>query len=122
VHVSADFDRDPRSTNDQSTIQSVEVEPENETAINSGKRQDEGAAGGDEPDLVPAPERTDGGDHLSPLSIGLRHDQVQHPRADVPAIEHDEQGQHEAESANQSSTNRDLRFRGIPPARGGSMR
>ena len=52
----------------------------------------------------------------------LRHDQVQRARADVPAVEHDEHGQHEAEEAEpQLNHGPPPRATGSPYGRGGRL-
>ena len=97
VDVTADLDRDPTQHERPEHHPERKVEAGERHGHELWKREDECAARGDEPHLMPAPERTDGRDHLSPLRVVLRHQKVQRSRPDVPAVKDDEQRQHETE-------------------------
>src|SRR4029453_12951721 len=74
-----------------------EVEPGERGGHHLRESEQERSAESEQPDLVPAPERAERGDDLAALGMGLPHDQMQGPGADVPAVEDHEYGQQDAE-------------------------
>ena len=60
-----------------------------------GDEQD--ATEGHQPHLVPTPVRTETGDHQASLGIVARDQVVNDASADVPAVEHGEDREHEAQ-------------------------
>ncbi len=55
-----------------------------------GNATNSGSTKAHEPDLVPAPQRPDGGDHHAAFRLGFADERLQHARAQVHAVQHDE--------------------------------
>ena len=95
--VAADFNRNAAQDKRPQHQPQCQVEPRERYRHDSGERQHEGSACCHEPHFIPAPRRPDRGDHLSALAIVLGDEQLQHARADVPAVEDDEHGERQAQ-------------------------
>ena len=97
--VAADLDGDAAQDERPQHQPQRQVEPGERDGHDAGEGEQERAPEGQQPDFVPAPERTDGGDDFTALGEGPAGDQMQGAGADVPAVEHDEHGQQQAEQS-----------------------
>src|SRR5262249_7573961 len=68
-----------------------------------GEYREHGAAEPDQPHLVPGPERTDRGDDLTAFLGRSRHTPVEHASAEVAAVQHHIDDEHEASNSIPSS-------------------
>ena len=99
VDVAADFQRD------SAQYQAPQNEKQRQVIAGKGGCQQLGeyrehrAAETDQPHFVPGPERTDRGDDLSALLWRLSHEPVKHSSAEVAAIQHQVDDEHEAGNA-----------------------
>ena len=87
------------------------------------------AAGDDEPDLVPVPDRSDGSQSRAALLVRARDERQQHPHAEVEALEQevhrpddDDQAEPEGLEIHQYVTAGSANSSPSPPTSGGSTR
>ncbi len=73
-----------------------EIEPGKHGRIDVGKRREQRAAAGDEPDFVAVPHRADGVEHDAPLFVFLG-EEMQRADAEVEAVEHRVAGEQHAD-------------------------
>ena len=97
VDVAADLERHAAQDERPEHQPEREVEARERGGHDCREGEQERAAERHQPHLVPAPERSDRGDDLAPLGGCSAPRSVQHARADVPAVEHHEHDQREAE-------------------------
>src|SRR5262249_44192504 len=76
-----------------------EVEAREHRPVPGRKRRKGRAAGDDEPDLVPIPDRPDRLEHEAPLVFVPGQEREQHPDAEVEALQHEVPGPEEGDHA-----------------------
>ena len=94
VDVAAELDRDPAEDQRPEHEEDREVEARQPGGEHAREGDEERAARGEQPDLVPVPEGADGRQHLPALGVAPRDEQVEGAGAEVEAVEHDVGGEH----------------------------
>lgn len=89
IEVGAEFDADAAQDEQPEDDVQRQVESAEGRRVEQGKGEVEGAASGDEPDLVAVPDGADGAQDGEALLIGLGDEQVEGTRAEVESIEDD---------------------------------
>ena len=97
VDVAADLDGHAAQDERPEHEPEREVEPGERGGHDFREGEQERSAERQQPHLVPAPERPEGGDDLAALGAGPAGDPVQQARPDVPAVEHHEHHQRDTE-------------------------
>ena len=82
----------PRAISATSTSSNARYSDENMVAYHAGEGGEDGRAGDDQPHLVAVPEGTDRVDRNAALDVAAADHAVQHPDAQVEALEHEEPG------------------------------
>ena len=96
-HVAAELDGDAAQDERPHHHEDGQVEAGEARGEHLGKGQEQGAAAGQQPDLVAVPEGADGAQHLPALLVRAGHQQVQDARAEVEAVHDHVDGDHHAD-------------------------
>src|SRR5262245_20220125 len=89
VQMASELDGDPAQDQEPEDQEEGEVVAGECGREDGWECQEEQAASADEPDLVPAPQRADGFEHLTALVLAGGHEEPEHTRAERTAVEHD---------------------------------
>ena len=88
----APLERDDADDQEDEDEQQRDVEAREHRRVPGRERREGRAAGDDEPDLVPVPDRPDRPQHRRALVVVAADERQQHPDAEVEALEHEVPG------------------------------
>ena len=87
--LAAVLERDPAHDQRHQDEQQRQVEAAEQRGVPRRERREQGAAGGEQPDLVAVPHRAERGQQRALLALVLAQDRQQHADAVVEALEHE---------------------------------